>query len=102
MWLWVDTDNDADFSDESTLQAFWTTGAVGYVGPFRGSEGATVQQFDDFRAGTDNSSPRDDDFSDAGDEIVIDDNFNSNTTTLAYDNNGNLTDDGMFAFVYDA
>jgi hypothetical protein len=64
--------------------------------------GATVQQFDDFKAGVDNSGPKDADFDDGGDEVVINDSFGSNTFSLTYDNNGNLTDDGIFAFVYDA
>lgn len=38
---------------------------------------------------------------DAGDDVEIDDDFSSNSITLAYDNNGNLTDDGVFKYVYD-
>ncbi|MFO0838003.1 MAG: hypothetical protein U1D55_05705 [Phycisphaerae bacterium] len=76
--------------------------SAGYCGLFRSNLYADVQQFDDFKLGIDNSSPKDGDFDDAGDEIVIDDNFNSTTTNLAYDDNGNLTDDGVFKYVYDA
>ncbi|MFO0838006.1 MAG: hypothetical protein U1D55_05720 [Phycisphaerae bacterium] len=76
--------------------------SAGYCGLFRSNLYADTQQFDDFKLGIDNSSPKDGDFDDAGDELVIDDNFNSTTTSLTYDDNGNLTDDGVFKYVYDA
>jgi hypothetical protein len=100
--MWVDTDNDGLFSDESQLLGQTVTGSVGFCGVFRHNEGTNVAQLDDVKIGTDNSSPKDNDFDDGGDEIAIDDNFNSAAISLAYDNNGNLTDDGIFKFVYDA
>ncbi len=38
---------------------------------------------------------------DAG-EVQIDDDFANTDVTLVYDDNGNLTDDGIFKYVYDA
>ena len=61
----------------------WDTGSVG-VSP----------------ANRDNNA--DGDFDDAGDEILISDDFNSAAITLSYDDNGNLTDDGIFEYDYDA
>ncbi|MBI5864658.1 MAG: hypothetical protein HZB38_09145 [Planctomycetes bacterium] len=60
--LWVDTDGDADFSDETQLLYAGVTGAVGYCGVFRYTAATTVVQFDDVRIGTDNASPKDGDF----------------------------------------
>ena len=53
-----------------------------------------------FAVGIDNNS--DGDIDDAGDDVEIDDDFSSTTMSLTYDNNGNLTDDGLFKFAYDA
>ena len=39
---------------------------------------------------------------DAIDDTQVSDNFDSNSFNLAYDNNGNLTDDGVYLYVYDA
>ena len=39
---------------------------------------------------------------DAGDTVLLADDFASNVISLTYDNNGNRTDDGIFQFVYDA
>jgi predicted RecA/RadA family phage recombinase len=39
---------------------------------------------------------------DSGDSVQIDDNFNSATLTMSYDDNGNLTGDGVYHYVYDA
>ncbi len=39
---------------------------------------------------------------DAGDDLQINDAFASTSITLTYDDNGNLTADGIFKFVYDA
>jgi len=100
--FWVDTDNDTSFADETELLGGTTTvddtWSGGYVGLYRG--GTAAQQYDDFKVGYDNND--DGDFDDVGDVIAIDDDFNSNTITLSYDDNGNLVDDGIFAFVYDA
>ena len=49
----------------------------------------------------------------AGDDVQVDDDFSTNVITLSYDNTldgawlrqgqaGNLTDDGVLKFVYDA
>ena len=35
------------------------------------------------------------------DEQLFSDDFNSNSATLTYDDNGNLTFDGVHTFVYD-
>ena len=55
------------------------------------------------------SGNADGDLSSAGDRLQIDDNFDDpgggvtwNKITLAYDANGNLTDDGLYLFTYDA
>jgi hypothetical protein len=50
--------------------------------------------------GYDNNA--DGDILDAGDDIQVSDDFNSATVSLTYDNNGNLTDDGVLRYVYDA
>ena len=66
--FWVDTDNDGDYSDETTLL---TTTAVdddrsaGYVGLYRYPGGSSVQQYDDLKIGYDNNA--DGDILDAGD-----------------------------------
>jgi len=76
----------------------------GYVGLFRGNQDTNIHQFDDFKVGYDNNA--DGDFDDGGDVLAIDDNFGDSVTngaiSLSYDNNGNLTDDGIFAYAYDA
>ncbi|MFO0839721.1 MAG: RHS repeat-associated core domain-containing protein [Phycisphaerae bacterium] len=102
--LYVDANANGFGDDAASLDttAVDDDFSAGYCGLFRSNLYADTQQFDDFKLGIDNSSPRDGDFDDAGDEIVIDDNFNSTTTNLAYDDNGNLTDDGVFKYVYDA
>lgn len=42
---------------------------------WRKTEGSTAQQFDDFKAGIDKSSPKDDDFDDAGDILDAEDDI---------------------------
>ncbi|GMU80699.1 MAG: hypothetical protein AMXMBFR47_05700 [Planctomycetota bacterium] len=103
--FWVDLNNNGSFelgekvAETTVVDDDWSAGSVGL---FRGSDGTNVARFDDFKIGFDNSGPEDNDFDDGGDEIAIDDNFNSNATNLVYDNNGNCTDDGVFKYVYDA
>ncbi|MCC6358374.1 MAG: hypothetical protein IT450_06510 [Phycisphaerales bacterium] len=103
--FWVDLNNNGSFelgekvAETTVVDDDWS---AGYVGLFRGSDGTNVARFDDFKVGFDNSGPEDNDFDDGGDEIAIDDNFNSAATSLVYDNNGNCTDDGVFKYVYDA
>jgi hypothetical protein len=100
--FWVDSDRDGNYADETTLI---TTTAVddawsgGYAGLYR-TGGSSLQQFDDVQIGYDNNG--DGDILDAGDELQVDDDFSTNVITLSYDNNGNLTDDGVLKFGYDA
>jgi len=105
--FWVDTDDDGDFGDETVLLTSTQVDddwSGGYVGLFRGNQDTNTHQFDDFKVGYDNNA--DGDFDDGGDVIAIDDDFGDSVTngaiSLSYDANGNLTDDGVFAFVYDA
>ena len=99
----MDANQDSDFLDAGE-QLFDDEGAIddnwsaGYVGLANWLE--TAQEFDDLRVGIDNNS--DGDIADAGDDVQIDDDFSSTTMSLTYDDNGNLTDDGVFKFVYDA
>ncbi|MCG3125531.1 MAG: hypothetical protein CHACPFDD_00355 [Phycisphaerae bacterium] len=100
------------WSDETALldtTAVDDDWSAGYVGLFHGHVASTAaQDFDDVTIGFDNEgaqggSPNADlDLDDAGDSIVINDDFASNATSLTYDDNGNLTDDGIFKFAYDA
>ena len=74
--------------------------SAGYVGLYRAaSTTGAVQQYDDVKIGYDTDS--DADITDAGDDIQVSDDFNSNVMTLSYDNNGNLTSDGVYQYVYD-
>jgi hypothetical protein len=59
-----------------------------------------VHQFDDFVVGLDSNG--DGDLADANDLTCVSDDFNSNQLSLSYDNNGNLTADGVYNYVYDA
>ncbi len=43
----------------------------------------------------------DGDIADAGDDVQVADLFSSNAITLTYDNDGNLTADGLLGYVYD-
>ncbi|MBU0639834.1 MAG: hypothetical protein KKB50_13280 [Planctomycetes bacterium] len=99
----MDTDDDGDYSDETTLitsAAVDDDWSAGCVGLFRYAGNQSTQQFDDVKVGYDNNA--DADILDAGDEIQIQDDFNSNVMSLSFDNNGSLTDDGVYKFVYDA
>jgi hypothetical protein len=55
----------------------------------QGAGDSTVHQFDDVKLGFDNNG--DGDILDAGDDVLVDDDFNSNQISLSYDDNGNLT-----------
>ena len=100
-------DDDGDYGDETVLLTStqvdndWSGGQVGL---FRGNQDTNIHQFDDFKVGYDNNA--DGDFDDGGDVIAIDDDFGDNVTngaiSLSYDANGNLTDDGIFVYAYDA
>ena len=39
---------------------------------------------------------------DAGDDIIVDENFGSTSVTISHDHAGNMIDDGTFRYVYDA
>ena len=54
--------------------------------------------FDNFKTGYDNNA--DNDIDDAGDDVQVDDDFSSTTITITRDNNGNVTDDGVYKYVY--
>ena len=101
--FYVDANQDSDFLDAGE-QLFDDEGAIddnwsaGYVGLANWLE--TAQEFGDLEVGIDNNS--DGDIADAGDDVQIDDDFSSTTMSLSYDDNGNLTDDGIFEYVYDA
>ncbi len=56
--------------------------------------------FDNLKIGYDSNA--DDDLNDAGDDLVVNTDFSSTSTTFAYDDAGNLVDDGTFIYVYDA
>ena len=96
--VWVDTDNDSSFADEmellntATVDDDWS---AGYLGLFRGVPSTTTTRFDDFEVGTNDGS-------DGFDDMLVSDDFNSNTVTLTYDDNGNLVGDGIFEYAYDA
>jgi RHS repeat-associated protein len=99
--FWVDTDGDGDYSDEIasiTTTAVDDVWSAGYVGLYR-TGGSVLQQFDDVKVGYDNDA--DGDIADAGDDIQVLDSFDSSVMSLTYDDNGNLTDDGVLRYVYD-
>ncbi len=103
-----DTDQDGSFSDETplstgTIDDTWSGGFVG-LGRTTSATSTTIT-FDDFKAGDDQNA--DGDIADAGDHIWADYDFNdpmSSTwqkVSFTYDNNGNLTNDGVRQYVYD-
>ena len=102
--FYVDTNQDSDFldagehvlTDRGEVDDNWS---AGYVGLYRAPGGSSAQEFDNLKVGYDNNS--DGDIADAGDDIQIEDDFSSNVMSLTYDNNGSLTDDGIFEYVYD-
>ena len=75
----------------------WSAGGAGFYAAAGASSSLT---FDNFKVGLDNNG--DDDIADAGDDQLLSDDFGSNVISLSYDDNGNLTDDGVYDFVYDA
>ena len=65
--------------------------SAGYLGLYKaGGYLAAVTQFDDFQVGIDNNG--DDDFDDAGDDLLVSDDFNSNAVTLTHDDTLNAAD----------
>ncbi|GAG04515.1 unnamed protein product [marine sediment metagenome] len=61
---------------------------------------ANMAVFDNLKIGYDNNS--DDDIDDAGDDVVVDEDFSSDNQSISYNKAGNLVDDGKFWFKYDA
>ncbi|MCK4627330.1 MAG: hypothetical protein KAV00_18605, partial [Phycisphaerae bacterium] len=55
--------------------------------------------FDNLKVGYDNNS--DGDIDDEGDDLITSNGFGSTALSLTHDNNGNLTDDGMYKYTYD-
>jgi len=85
--VWVDGTLKANLTD-STIAA----GGVAF--------GGDKPLFDELKIGYDNNA--DDDIDDAGDDLVLNEDFSSESTTIAYDHAGNLIDDGHFVYIYDA
>jgi len=76
---------------------YWS---AGYAGLYQASTSTgALQLYDDVKIGYDENG--DGDILDAGDEIQVADSFDSNVVSLSYDNNGNLTNDGVYQYVYD-
>ncbi len=98
----VDTDRDGDYSDETAqivttaVDDVWSAGCVGL---YRAAGGSAAQTFNDVKVWLDHDE---DGILDAADDVQVADSFDSGTISLSYDNNGNLTDDGLLKYVYDA
>jgi len=56
--------------------------------------------YDSLKIGYDNNS--DNDIDDAGDDLIMNDDFDDTSVTVSHDHAGNLIDDGTNQFVYDA
>ena len=61
--------------------------------------GGEKPTFDNLKIGYDVND--DDDIDDVGDDLVINTDFSSTSTTFAHDHAGNLVDDGTFIYEYD-
>jgi RHS repeat-associated protein len=85
--VWFDGSLKFDTTD-STFDA----GGVAFSG--------NTAKFDDLKIGYDLN--RDDDIDDVGDYVILVEDFSLTEQTIAYDNAGNLIDDGTFVFIYDA
>jgi YD repeat-containing protein len=100
--FWVDA-NGNGYGDDSpliTTTAVDDVWSAGLVGLYRAaSSSGALQQYDDVKIGYDNNG--DGDIADAGDTIEVSDDFASSGMSLTYDNNGNLTSDGVLQYVYD-
>jgi len=55
---------------------------------------------DNLKIGYDNNA--DDDIDDVGDDLVVNETFTNSYKSISYDYAGNLIDDGVFQYVYDA
>ena len=69
----------------------------GHLRPGAASSSGAIQQYDDLKIGYDTND--DGDIADAGDEIQIYDRQDSGSISVSYDDNGNLTNDGLHAYV---
>ncbi len=56
--------------------------------------------FDNLKVGEDVNNDKD--LDDAGDNLVVNENFGNTSVTASHDKAGNLVDDGDFIYVYDA
>ncbi len=63
-------------------------------------KGSGAMTFDNVRIGYDNNG--DGDIDDAGDEIVRSETFGGTTCTVKHDDAGNMVDDGVYQYIYDA
>jgi RHS repeat-associated protein len=80
-----------------TLEINTTDSTIGDGGLAIGGESA---RFSSIKVGHDNDA--DDDVDDAGDDLFYASDFSTTSTAIAYDNNGNLTQDQRFKYSYDA
>jgi RHS repeat-associated protein len=86
------SDDTEHFNDTSVIDD-WPAGYAGlFVGP---QSSAAATEFDDVTMWMDTDSDG------TIDEQQFADDFSSNEVTLTYDDNGNLTCDGVFTYVYD-
>ena len=89
----------------TTIDDSWS---AGYLGLWRAKTDTLTtpithdQKFDNFKAGVDQNA--DGDVDDAGDHVFANYDFGGSwaTLTLSYDDNGNLTADGLLKYQYDA
>lgn len=73
----------------------------GSIGLFRASgQASTNLEWDDFKAGFDTNANGTVD--DSGDRLYANYDFSSAVLTFAHDDNGNLTNSGLFQYQYDA
>ena len=84
---WLDGDLDVNETD--------STHAAGGV-----AIRAEPLSWDDLKIGYDVND--DDDIDDAGDNIVVDEDFGGTSCTVSHDHAGNLVDDGVYRYTYDA
>ena len=90
-------------SDSAT--EVWINGTKEYDwGASSGSGGVAFggwqAKFDNIKVGYDVND--DDDLDDAGDNLILDEDFSSTSDTFAYDDAGNLVKDSQFIYTYDA
>jgi hypothetical protein len=101
--FWIDTNDDGNFTDSSPDELFLTTTAIddtwdgGRFGFCRGSgvDDTVTQKFDNLVIEVDA------DGDDTYDDEAVNLDFDSAAITLEHDDNGNLTNDGLFEYTYD-